>query len=82
MSDNPDIGTFDRSTPEGKANLINMARFQSASTEFSEHATELMAASVRMQILVLDDARLILAEIADGLSVAVRNQRTANKTHG
>ncbi|MEP1261082.1 MAG: hypothetical protein ABJL64_07350 [Rhizobiaceae bacterium] len=61
---------------------MNIARFHAASTEFSEHATELMAASVRMQMLVLDDARLTLAEIADGLSVAVRNQRAANKTHG
>lgn len=73
---------IDRSTPEGRRILLNIAEFQAASSDFSEHATELMAASVRMQMLVLDDARMTLSEIADSLSVAARNRRASDKSRG
>ncbi len=62
--------------------LINVAEFQMASSDFSESATELMAASVRMQMLILDDARLTLSEIADSLSVMARNRRATDETYG
>ena len=73
---------IDSSTIEGRETLLNIAQFQVASSDFSDNATELMAASVRMQMLILDDARMSLAEIADSLSIAARNRRASNKTDG
>ena len=79
MSDDEE---FDSSTEEAREVLLNIAKFQAASTEFSDNATELMAASVRMQMLMLDDAKMTLAEVADSLSVAARNRRAADETQG
>ena len=62
--------------------LEDLILFRDASTVFHESATELMAASVRLQMLVLDDAKLTLSEFADGLSSAVRRQRMSDETHG
>ena len=73
---------IDKSSPEGRELLLNFAEFQAASSDFSDNATELMAASVRVQILILDDARMTMTKIADSLSVAARKRRASDLTHG
>ncbi len=49
--------------------------FKAASTQFADSAAELMAATVRMQLLVLDDTRLVLSEFAEIVSGTVRDRR-------
>ena len=62
--------------------IEDFIRFKEASGRFHEGATELMAASVRVQMLMLDDAKLTLSEVADGFSGAIRKQRMSNETFG
>ncbi len=78
----PDQTGIDKSTVQGRATLLSIAEFREASTDFSDNATELMAATVRMQMLILDDARLTLSEVADCLSVVARNRRASDDTFG
>ena len=73
---------FDSSAKEAREVLLNIAKFQAASTDFSDNATELMAASVRMQMLMLDDAKMTLTEVADSLSIAARNRRASDESQG
>ncbi|MCJ8308057.1 MAG: hypothetical protein HRU27_08710 [Rhizobiaceae bacterium] len=54
-------------------------RFREASSRFHEGATELMAAMVRVQMLMLDDAKMTLSEVADGFSGAIRKQRMSDE---
>ena len=49
--------------------------FQAASSRFEQAATEMMAGVMRIQLLMLDDTRLALSEMADILSQATRNRR-------
>ncbi|MEP0940193.1 MAG: hypothetical protein ABJH63_10335 [Rhizobiaceae bacterium] len=62
--------------------IEDFIRFREASSRFYEGATELMAASVRVQMLMLDDAKLTLSEVADGFSGAIRKQRMSDETFG
>ena len=55
--------------------LADIEAFKCALGEFSDNATEVMAASVRLQTLMLDDARLTMGELASGLAKNARNRR-------
>lgn len=55
--------------------IEEFATFQTASTDFTDSATTLMTAAIRMQMLMLDEARLSLSEMANMLSGAVRERR-------
>jgi len=60
---------------QDEATIEDFHQFQSASTAFSDSATELMAASIRMQMLMLDDTRSTLGEVAGMFAHSVRGQR-------
>ncbi len=57
------------------ATAAEFEEFKAASTQFAKSAGELMAATVRMQLLVLDDTRLVLSEFAEIVSGTVRDRR-------
>ena len=67
---------------DGAFTIEDFVRFREASGRFHEGATELMAAMVRVQMLMLDDAKLTLAEVADGFSGAIRKQRMSDESFG
>ena len=61
------------------ATVQDFENFQVASTHFSDSATELMAASVRMQMLMLDDTRMTLSEVADLLARSIRVRKDSGQ---
>lgn len=65
---------------DGEFTIEDFYRFQEAASRFHEGATELMAATVRVQMLILDDAKMTLAEVADGFSGAIRKQRMSDES--
>ena len=67
---------------DGEFTIEDFRRFQEAAGRFHEGATELMAATVRVQMLMLDDAKMTLAEVADGFSGAIRKQRMSDESFG
>ena len=80
MSDS-DLGDNTEEAIDGDAFTIeDFNRFREASKRFHEGATEMMAAAVRVQMLMLDDAKMTLAEVADGFSGAIRKQRMSDES--
>ena len=65
-----------------EAVLEEIESFKIASTAFSQSATEAMAASVRLQKLILDDASLTLGEMACALGENARAQRASEIFEG
>ena len=64
----------------GEFTIEDFHEFREASNRFYAATTEMMAASVRVQMLMLDDAKLTLTEVADGFSGAIRKQRMSDET--
>ena len=81
-SDSPSDHIDESVSDDDTFTIKDFIRFREASTRFHEGATELMAASVRVQMLMLDDAKMTLSEVADGFSGAIRKQRMSGETFG
>ena len=74
----PETG-FEGQGENDEFTIEDFNRFREASSRFHEGATELMAAMVRVQMLMLDDAKMTMSEVADGFSGAIRKQRMSNE---
>jgi len=59
-----------------KEMLEEMRAFQRISTQFAESASELVAVSMRIHMLVMEDMRAGLGEIADVVSASIRDRRS------
>ena len=77
----PETG-FEGQEESDEFSIDDFYRFREASSRFHEGATELMAAMVRVQMLMLDDAKMTLTEVADSLSIAARNRRASDESQG
>ena len=70
--------TGSNSAKTDRETLQNFEIFKQSSSKFSHSANEMMTATVRMQMLMLDDTRMVLGEMADILSHASRDRREKN----
>ncbi len=60
--------------------LNEMWAFRQISTQFAESASELVAISMRIQMLAMEDMRAGLGEVADIVSGSIRNRRDHKMT--